>query len=91
MAESRTRSGTARLLAAGRRHHRSGHLDSIYAGMQATVYPQQPVGGEHQAEVITVDPVVDAASGTFGVRLALPNPDDRLPAGLRCTVAFSGF
>lgn len=64
------------------------HLDSISTGMQATVYPQQPVGGEYTAEVVTVDQVVDAASGTFGVRLALPNGDSGLPAGLRCMVAF---
>ncbi|MDZ7841192.1 MAG: efflux RND transporter periplasmic adaptor subunit [Gammaproteobacteria bacterium] len=63
-------------------------LDSISTGMQATVYPQQPVGGEYKAEVVTVDQVVDAASGTFGVRLALPNRDGGLPAGLRCMVAF---
>lgn len=64
------------------------HLDSISTGMQATVYPQQPVGGEYRAEVVTVDQVVDAASGTFGVRLALPNADGELPAGLRCMVLF---
>lgn len=67
------------------------HLDSIRNGMQAMVYPQQPVGGEYQAEVVTVDPVIDAASGTFGVRLELSNPGSELPAGLRCTVAFPDF
>jgi len=30
------------------------------------------------------DKVLDAASNTFRVRLSLPNPDNRLPAGLRC-------
>ena len=30
-----------------------------------------------------------AASGTFGVRLELPNPDFKLPAGLKCTVRFT--
>ena len=29
-----------------------------------------------------------AASGTFGIRLQLPNPDYRLPAGLKCKVIF---
>jgi hypothetical protein len=33
-----------------------------------------------------VDHVSEAASGTFGVRLALPNPERFLPAGLRCRV-----
>jgi len=32
--------------------------------------------------------VIDAASGTFGVRMELPNPKFRLPAGLKCRVAF---
>lgn len=63
-------------------------LDSITTGMMATVYPAQPVGGEYLAEVVTVDQVLDAASGTFGVRLALPNPESMLPAGLRCKVEF---
>ena len=34
-----------------------------------------------------VDHVIDAASGTFRVRLELPNPDNRLPAGLKCVVS----
>lgn len=63
-------------------------LNSIKKGMQATVYPGVAVGGEYKAKVITVDKVLDAASGTFGVRLALPNPGSKLPAGLRCMVQF---
>jgi hypothetical protein len=46
------------------------------------------VAGKHLAMVSTVDRVFDAASGTFGVRLELPNRDNRLPAGLRCQVSF---
>jgi len=65
-------------------------LDSVAVGTTATVYPAEPVGGEYEAEVTTVDQVIDAASGTFGVRLALPNPDGVLPAGLRCMVRFHG-
>ena len=38
------------------------------------------------AEVTHVDRVIDAASNTFRVRLSLPNPQQRLPAGARCTV-----
>ena len=36
----------------------------------------------------TVDRVVDGTSGTFGVRLELPNPDYAVPSGLRCQVRF---
>ena len=64
------------------------HIDSVKKGMQAMVFPQKPVGGEYTAKVITVDKVLDAASGTFGVRLELPNPKNALPAGLRCLVRF---
>ena len=50
--------------------------------------PEAPVNGAYQARVKVVDQVVDAASGTFGVRLELPNPGYRLPAGLKCKVRF---
>lgn len=63
-------------------------INFLDKGMQAKVYPQQPIGGEHDAKVITIDRVLDAASGTFGVRLELPNPKNKLPAGLRCDVVF---
>lgn len=61
---------------------------SIKVGMRAKVRPEAPVGGEYVARVKIVDRVVDAASGTFGVRLELPNPRYRLPAGLKCVVLF---
>jgi len=60
----------------------------IAPGMQAEVRPEAPIGGVHAASVSIVDRVVDAASGTFGVRLDLPNPDHALPGGLRCRVRF---
>lgn len=62
-------------------------LRTVQVGMTATVYPQDPVGGAYDATVLVVDQVVDAASSTFGVRLALPNPDGDLSAGLRCELA----
>jgi len=58
-------------------------------GAQATVRPEAP-GGKHRARVKTVDSVIDAASGTFGVRLELPNPGLAIPAGARCKVVFDG-
>ena len=60
----------------------------IKVGEVATIMPEQPIGGRHEAIVQVVDRVFDAASGTFGVRLQLPNPDFRLPAGIRCTAQF---
>ena len=64
------------------------HYASIKVGMHAKVIPEAPVGGQYIAEVKIVDRVIDAASGTFGVRLELPNPNHRLPAGLKCKVIF---
>jgi len=60
----------------------------ITTGMRAEVSPEAPVNGTHVAKVTVVDRVIDAASGTFGVRLELPNADYRLPAGLKCRVRF---
>jgi RND family efflux transporter MFP subunit len=42
----------------------------------------------HVASVAIVDPIIDAASGTFGVQLELPNPDHSIHAGLHCQVRF---
>jgi len=63
-------------------------IRQIRLGMRAIVSPEAPVGGEYVARVTVVDRVVDAASGTFGVRLELPNPGYKLPAGLKCKLRF---
>jgi RND family efflux transporter MFP subunit len=62
----------------------------IAAGDIALVLPEAPVGGSHPAAVTVIDPVFDAASGTFGVRLLLDNATAGVPAGLRCRVVFGG-
>lgn len=54
----------------------------------AEVLPEEPIGGRHLAYVEVVDRVVDAASGTFGVRLRLPNPGNAIPAGVKCRARF---
>jgi len=46
------------------------------------------LGGRYTATVTVVDSVFDTASGTFGVRLELPNADGKVPAGIRCRVDF---
>jgi len=43
-----------------------------------------PVNKAVASTIEIVDPVIDAASDTFRVRLALPNPDNAIPAGIRC-------
>lgn len=62
----------------------------IEVGTTGQVEWEAPVEGVYPARVTVVDPVVDAASGTLGVRLELPNPNHRLPAGTKCWVRFSG-
>ena len=60
----------------------------IKVGDTARVIPEAPIGGTYTATVVVVDQVFDAASGTIGVRLDLPNPGFKLPAGIHCTVRF---
>ena len=60
----------------------------IKRGQIALIIPEQPIGGTYHAKVDVVDATVDAASGTFGVRLLLPNPKDRIPAGVKCRARF---
>jgi RND family efflux transporter MFP subunit len=61
---------------------------SIKVNQSAIVYPESPMDGQYPAKVTIVDGVADAASGTFRVRLGLPNEDYSLPSGLKCRVSF---
>jgi hypothetical protein len=56
--------------------------------MTVKVAPAPPIANIYNATVSVVDRVFDPASGTFGVRLLLPNPDNLLPGGQRCKVTF---
>lgn len=60
----------------------------VKPGQKAVVMPEAPVGGRYETTVKLVDKVLDAASGTFGVRLELPNRKTEIPAGVRCRVQF---
>ncbi len=60
----------------------------IHPGMTAAIVPELTEYGEKIATVSLVDKVIDAASNTFGVRLKLPNPQLKLPGGLKCRVRF---
>lgn len=64
------------------------YYGQVKIGSVATVRPEAPVGGNYSAKVTVIDRVVDAGSGTFGVRLELSNPGNTLPAGLRCLIKF---
>ncbi len=60
----------------------------ITVGMEGLVYPEIDPDNPRDATVVAVDRMGDAASRTFGVRLALPNPNNELPAGLKCEMKF---
>ena len=62
---------------------------SISAGMQAEIFPEAPAKGSYMATVSVVDNIIDAASGTFGIRLTLPNPDYKVVGGLKCRASFA--
>lgn len=66
----------------------SEYYGSISQGDKVAIQLAGPAEGEYSAKVTIVDPVIDAASSTFGVRLELPNPDKGLPAGVKCTAIF---
>ena len=61
---------------------------SIQPGANAAVTPDLSGAEVHVASVTVIDPVIDAASATFSVRLELPNPERSIPGGLRCEVRF---
>ena len=64
------------------------YFGKVEAGMLATVFPEAPIGGSYQAKVVVVDKVIDPASGTFRVRLQMPNKEMKIPSGLRCDIKF---
>ena len=67
----------------------ASRFGSIREGTAAGVQPEVPGLAIKQAVVTQVDRVIDAASNTFRVRLALPNADGSVPAGARCKVDFA--
>jgi RND family efflux transporter MFP subunit len=62
--------------------------DKISAGMPAKLRLEAPANSTHEVRVSMVDRVIDAASGTFRIRLSLPNPNHRILAGLKCKIQF---
>jgi RND family efflux transporter MFP subunit len=62
----------------------------VRVGMRAEIRPQEPIGGSYVAEIASKDAHIDAASGLFQIQLRLQNPENAIPAGLRCTVRFLG-
>ncbi|MCH9674714.1 MAG: efflux RND transporter periplasmic adaptor subunit [Gammaproteobacteria bacterium] len=61
----------------------------IQIGASVKVTPELATARE--AIVTHIDPIADVASGTFGVRLSLPNPNQALPAGQRCSAVIDAL
>lgn len=61
----------------------------ITRGMEVEIYPEQPANQVFKATVTVVDRLIDPASGSFTVRMELPNPDDQLVGGVNCLARFS--
>ncbi|RZL01888.1 MAG: efflux RND transporter periplasmic adaptor subunit [Rubrivivax sp.] len=66
----------------------AAQFGSILAGQGALVKTDLPHFGALQAKVVLVDRVIDPASNSFRVRMTLPNPNNKIPAGLHCRVDF---
>lgn len=64
------------------------NFGQIEKGMHAHVITDFGNYSNLVAEVVLVDRVIDAASGTFGIRLELPNKENKIPGGLKCKVRF---
>ena len=65
------------------------YYKQVHIGTEASVQPAPPIENTYKATISVVDRVFDPASGTFGVRLTLPNPGNTLPGGQRCKVSFA--
>ena len=61
---------------------------ALSKGMRAEIIPEVPANKVYSATINVVDKVIDAASGSFLVRLKLPNPGHRVVGGLKCKVHF---
>lgn len=66
-------------------------LGAVTERSQLTIFPVKPVGGEYPAQITMIDPIVDAASGTYRIRAHIDNPDNALPAGIECKVSQSSL
>ncbi len=61
----------------------------IQKGMEVEIYPEQPADQVFMATVTIVDQLIDPASGSFTVRMELPNPEDKLVGGVNCLANFA--
>ena len=63
-------------------------FSKVSPGMPVDVMPEITGKRRYAARVMSVDRLINAASGTFVVVLELPNPSLAIPAGVRCHASF---
>ena len=68
----------------------AANLGKVHIGEEFIVKPIIDGGKEFKAKVKVIDPVVDAASGTFGLRLEVSNPNRQISAGINCQTELPG-
>jgi RND family efflux transporter MFP subunit len=56
--------------------------------MQVEISPERPTNKTFKATVTVVDQLIDPASGSFTVHMALPNPSELLIGGVNCMARF---
>jgi RND family efflux transporter MFP subunit len=61
----------------------------IVPGMEVEIQPELPKNKRFTTAVTMVDQLIDPASGTFTVHIALPNPDNLLVGGVNCLALFN--
>ena len=59
---------------------------AVHASDKLGVRPLLPGTPEITGQVQVVDQLIDPASGTFRIRLLIPNAQRNIPAGVRCEV-----
>jgi RND family efflux transporter MFP subunit len=65
------------------------YLGLIHSGMEVDIRPERPENRLFNATVTVVDQLIDSASGTFIVRMALPNLGNELVAGVNCLASIN--
>lgn len=64
----------------------AGYYTRIKSGMTLDLSLDAPLNETVAAEIDVIDPVIDAASDTFRIRLVIDNSANRLLAGVRCNI-----
>lgn len=68
----------------------ASYFGEIGLAQRLLINPDSDKIEAREAEVTIVDPLIDSASGTFRVQLVMSNPDNSIPAGIRCTAQLLG-